>query len=357
MISKNFLLNVLWNLLIFLEEHRVVTTTLSSGTQVCGVTEHLRQRNICLNHLTTADIFHTFDTATTGVDITDYITHVFFWHGNFNLHDRLKKNWVTLCHSILECHRSGNVECHFRRVDFMVRTIVYISAYTQYWESAKDTGLRSLFNTFANCWDIFLRNSTTNNGRSELEGFFCVWIHWCEVNFTMSVLSTTTGLLSILAVYINSLSKCFLISNLRSTYVSLYVEFTQQTVYDDVQMQLTHTGDNGLTSLFVGTNTESRIFFCQLYKSVAHLILACFCLRLDSDIDNWLWEFHRLQDYWMLFITDGITSCGILETNGCSNITGVYTIKFVSLVCMHLKDTSYTLLLILCSIQYIRTGC
>ena len=122
-------------------------------------------------------------------------------------------------------------------------------------------------------------------------------------------------------------------------------------------MQLAHTGDNGLTSLFVGTNTESRIFFCQLYKSIAHLVLACFCLWFDSDIDNWLWEFHGFQNYWMLFITDSITSCGILETNSCSNITRVYTIKLVSLVCMHLKDTSYTLLLTLGSIQYVRTGC
>ena len=36
------------------------------------------------------------DTTTTGVDITDNITHVIFRSGNFDFHDRLKKNRSTL---------------------------------------------------------------------------------------------------------------------------------------------------------------------------------------------------------------------------------------------------------------------
>ena len=84
------------------------------------------------------------------------------------------------------------------------------------------------------------------------------------MNLTVTVLSTTTRLLCILAVNVNGLGKGLLVSNLRSAYVSLYVELTQQTVYDNIQMKLAHTGDNGLSGLFVCTNLESRIFFCQL---------------------------------------------------------------------------------------------
>ena len=130
------------------------------------------------------------------------------------------------------------------------------------------------------------------------------------MNFTVTVLSTTTGLLCILAVYINGLGEGLFVSNLRSTYVSFYLELTQQTVYDDLQMQLAHTGDDGLTSLLIGMSTEGRIFFCQLCKSLAHLVLTSFGLRLDCQLDNRFREFHGLQDYRMLLITDGITSCG-----------------------------------------------
>ena len=52
----------------------------------------------------------------------------------------------------------------------------------------------------------------------------------------MSVLSTTTGLLSVLGIHFNSLGERFLICNLRRTYVSFYMELTKQTVNDDLQM-------------------------------------------------------------------------------------------------------------------------
>ena len=149
------------------------------------------------------------------------------------------------------------------------RTIIYVSIYADYRESAKDTSLCSLFDTFADSRNVFLRNSTADNGRSELECLFAVRIHRCEVYFTVTVLSTTTRLLSVLAVYVNSLSHCLFISNLRSTNVSLYLEFTKETVNDDFQMQLTHTGDDGLACFCISMNTECRVLFSKLCKSLA----------------------------------------------------------------------------------------
>ena len=107
-----------------------------------------------------------FDTAAAGVDIADNVAHVLLRHRYLYLHDRLKKYRACLCHSILERHGSGNVECHLGGVDLMVGTVVYICAYAQYRESAKDTSLCSLFDTLADSRDVFLRNRTADNGGS-----------------------------------------------------------------------------------------------------------------------------------------------------------------------------------------------
>ena len=40
------------------------------------------------------------------------VAHVLLRHSNLNLHDRLKKNRGSLSHSILECHGTGDMECH-----------------------------------------------------------------------------------------------------------------------------------------------------------------------------------------------------------------------------------------------------
>ena len=191
----------------------------------------------------------------------------------------------------------------------MVRTIVYVCMNTQYRESTQNTSLGSFFDTCANCGDVFLRNSTTNNGRFEFECLLTIGIHRCEDNFTVTILTTTTGLFCILAVNSNFLGECFFVSNLRSTYVSFYLEFTKQTVNNDFQVKFTHTRDDCLSCFSVGRYTESRIFFSQLNQSIAHLILTSFGLGFDSNRDNGFREFHGFQNYRTLFITDCITSC------------------------------------------------
>ena len=58
----------------------------------------------------------------------------------------------------------------------------------------------------------------------------------------------------------------------------------------------------------------------------------------------------------MLLITDSITCCGDLKSYCCCDISRVNFVDLATAVSMHLYDTTNTLFLLLCSIQYIRTG-
>ena len=62
--------------------------------------------------------------------------------------------------------------------------------------------------------------------------------------------------------------------------VRLDLELTEQTVDDDLQMELAHAGDDGLTSLLIGVGLEGRILFGQLCQRDAHLLVAGqMCIR------------------------------------------------------------------------------
>src|SRR5699024_7160393 len=106
----------------------------------------------------------------------------------------------------------------------MIRAIVHVCPYAQHGESAQNTCLGSLLDTFADCGDVLLRNRTAHNRGSKLEGLLAVGLHGSEVYLTVSVLSASTGLSCVLAVHINSLGEGLLVGNLRSTHVCLYVE-------------------------------------------------------------------------------------------------------------------------------------
>jgi len=143
--------------------HGVLTTALCLRTQVGSVTEHFGQWNKGVNLLYAMSSIHTLDLTTTGVQVTDNITQVIIWSDNGYFHDRLEQYWVAFSHSFFERHRTSDLKCHFRRVDFMVRTIVQLNFNVNYWVSSNNTSGHCALDTSVNCWDVFLRNCTTNN--------------------------------------------------------------------------------------------------------------------------------------------------------------------------------------------------
>ena len=167
----------------------------------------------------------------------------------------------------------------------------------------------------------------------------------------MTVLTRTTGLALILHINIGIAGDGLLISNLRSAYVSLNLELTEQSVNDDIEVKLTHTSDDRLTCLLVCPCLEGRVFFSKLCECDSHLFLTSLGLGLDSQVDNRLRELHGLEDYRVVLIAESITSGGVLCTNYGCDITARACVDILSVVGVHLKDTTHTLVLVLCCVK------
>ena len=169
----------------------------------------------------------------------------------------------------------------------------------------------------------------------------------------MAILPTTTGLTGKFTFCVNRFGDFFSVSYLRLADVGFYLEFTQHTVDDDIQVKLTHTRDNGLAGFFIGMCTEGRIFFCQFLECNTHFFLAGFCLRLDGNIDNRFREYHGFQNDRMIWIRQGVPGSGIFQAHGSDDVTGVNLGDFFTVVRMHLQDTAKTFSLTFCGITNI----
>ena len=204
--------------------------------------------------------------------------------------------------------------------------------------------------------DKFLRNVTTLHFVDELQSAFLeVFINRADVHDNISELTTTTGLLLVNFTQVDCLSDSFLIVNLRLTLVTFNLELTFQTVDDNIQVKLTHTRDNCLTSLFVSLNCKRRIFFSQLSQDIWQFIHILLSLRLNCDTNYRFREVHRLQYNRCSFVTQCITSMYILETYASTNITSTDNFYRILLVWVHLEQTGYALLLPWTGIINIRT--
>ena len=163
----------------------------------------------------------------------------------------------------------------------------------------------------------------------------------------MTILALTTGLAGVLGLLVGFLANGLAVSNLGSANVGLDLELTEQTVNDDLQMELAHAGDDRLAGLLIGPGAEGRVFFSELCQRNAHLLRAGLGLGLDGNADNGLREVHGLQNDGVLLVAQRVTGGGILQTDSSRNIARVNGVDVLTVVGVHLQDTADTLIVIL----------
>src|SRR5690606_6495326 len=328
---------------------------LGRRTQVCCIAEHLGQRNFRANLLHTANqIVHALDQTATTVQVTDHITHVFFRRLDFDLHDWLQQNWLGLHKAFFERHGTGDLKRHFRRVNIVVRTIKQRDLHIHHREACEHTVLELLLDTLIDSRNVFLGNHTAHDFVDEPVTF--AGLPRLHLDPDVTVLTTTTGLTHELAFLLDFGTNGFAVSYLRLTNVRLYLELTLESVNDNVEVKLAHSRNNRLTRLFVRVNTERGVFLRQALQSQTHFLLVCLGLRLHRDRNNRLGEFHTLQNDWTLSGAQGVTRSDVFQTHTGSNIARANFFNFLTVVRVHLHQTTNTLTTVFDRVQNRVTG-
>ncbi len=119
----NFIGDVFRNFFIVVKHHRERSASLRVRTERCRITEHFSQRHHRPDDLGVAARFHPLDAAATGRDVAHDVTEVLFRDDDFDFHDRFQKNRIALRRGVFQCQGSSDFECHFARVDIVVRSV------------------------------------------------------------------------------------------------------------------------------------------------------------------------------------------------------------------------------------------
>ena len=111
----------------------------------------------------------------------------------------------------------------------------------------------------------------------------------------MTILTAAAGLLDVLGFGFGLAADRLSERHFRLSDIGFDLEFPQQAIDDDFQVQLAHPGNNGLRRFFVGTHAERRIFLGKLLKSKTHLLLIWLRLGFDGHRDDRLGKFHHFE--------------------------------------------------------------
>ena len=212
--------------------------------------------------------------------------------------------------------------------------------------AGQNAGVQSLLDALVDGGDVLLRHDTADDLVLELVAL--ARLGGVHVDDAVAVLAATAGLADELALNVEGRRGGLLaISNLGLTNVSLNLELTQQTVDDDLEVQLAHASDDGLAGLVVGGHLERGVLLGELLQGDGHLVLLGLGLRLDGDVDNRVGELHGLEDDGRVLGAEGVTSGGVLQADDRDDIASGAAVDVDALVGVHLQKTADTLLLIL----------
>ena len=160
-------------------------------------------------------------------------------------------------------------------------------------ESTKHTTLHGRLKALLNRGNELLGDVTASNLVLKLQAtLFVVLIHGTDIDDNVCKLTAATGLLLVNLTEVDSLGDSLFIVNLGLALVAFYLKLPPQTVDDDVQVELTHAGDDGLATLLISADCESGILlgqFSQADRQAVHILLG---LWLHGDTDNGIGEIH-----------------------------------------------------------------
>src|SRR5436190_2434390 len=343
--SDNFLAHVIRRLLVSIEVHRIRGAPLRARTEVGRVAEHLRERHAGVDDLRAAAVFLRLDLAAPARQVAHDVAHVFLRHDHLDPHHGLEQHRLGLLGGVLERHRPGDLEGHFRRVDVVVRAVVQLDADVVHRVAREHAARERLLDPFVDRLDELLRNRALRG--LVLEDVAGARLAGEEMNLHVAVLAAAAGLLGVLHLAVRRTGQRFLVGDLRPADARLDVELAPEAVDDDLEVQLAHAGDDHFTGGLVRLHAEGRILVHQLAEALAELFLVRLGLRLDRERDDRLREVHRLEHDRLLLVADRVAGRHGAEPDGRGDVPGVDFLDLFALVRVHLQQAPDALALLL----------
>ena len=154
----------------------------------------------------------------------------------------------------------------------------------------------------------------------------------------------TAGLLDVAALDAHAARDGLLVGHLGLAHVGVHAELAKQAIRDDLEMQLTHARDQGLSRLLVDRALERGIFLGQPLQRLGQLVHVGLGLGLDGDGDDGLGEVQRLENHGLLGIAKGLPGADLLETHHGGDVARGDVLDLLALVGVHAQQAPQSLL-------------
>src|SRR6266404_400934 len=337
-----------------MEVHRVSRAALRHRTHISRIPEHLRKRHERGNDLRARPRSHALDTAAARVDVARYRARVLFGRNDLDLHYRLEQHRIRFLSRVLERHRTGDLESHLRRVNFVVAAVVKGRLDVNHLVARQHTAFHRFLDTFPDALYVLARDDAADDRIDKLvpgPGFGRF-----ELDFGVPVLTASARLTNKLPDSFRGFAYCLSISDLRSSDVRIDAKLPLQAIDDDLEVKLTHSADDDLARFLIGCYFETGVFGRQTLETDAQLLLILPGLGFDCLGDDGRGEFKSLENDRAGLLTDCVAGGDLLEASHRDDLACGRLLNIFAFVRVHAHNAAHALFCTLGRIQCVRAS-
>ena len=176
----------------------------------------------------------------------------------------------------------------------MFLTINEVNSDVYKWITCKESFLHLLVDTLFNSRNVAFADCSTLY--SILEGIVLASFDWINLDDNSTELAMSTGLL-LMGVFCKAALLCdgLTVCNLWNLCIDGDLLLFLDLIKNHVDVELTHTTDDGFPGLFVVLHFEGQVLFCDLVESIVHLVFTLLVSSGDGQLIDWLWQLERSE--------------------------------------------------------------
>ncbi len=156
----------------------------------------------------------------------------------------------------------------------------------------------------------------------------------------MTVLATSPALLLVLPFLFGGATNSLLIRHLGSFQVDIHAKLFREALHNNIQMHVSHTGDNNLLSFRISFHAESRILLQETGQPGADLFFVALGFGFYGKRDNWLGKFYGRENYGVVLIAECIAGTCHGQLGYCPDIADDNLIRLDLVFAAHEEQAS-----------------
>mmetsp|Transcript_18864 Transcript_18864/g.37047 ORF Transcript_18864/g.37047 Transcript_18864/m.37047 type:complete len:331 (-) Transcript_18864:1343-2335(-) len=282
--------------LVSLELHGELALGLGGGADLGGVAKHLLERNLAVDGGSIVLHVGVENRTTAAVDSTNDGTLVLFGDLDLDVHDGLENHRVCLGHGLAESATGSKLESQLVGIDGVSRTIQKNNLDAHERVSNKRSLLHGLLETLLNSRDVLGRNRVSDHLVYKLElNTILALLLGERLNVTLDTtkLSRSTRLLLVEVVEVSAMRNSLTVVHLRHASNSIYLVLAAHALQVHLEVEFSHTRDDGLLALLVNLDTEGRVLTHKSVKGLSE-VTSCIShvLGLDGKAHNGFRDIH-----------------------------------------------------------------